>query len=42
MVVILVPLLEKAIHEFETRTCIRFKKRTDEPDYVYYTSKENV
>ncbi|XP_066926859.1 zinc metalloproteinase nas-4-like [Clytia hemisphaerica] len=37
-----VPLLKEGIHEFETRTCIRFKLRTNEPDYVYYTSKENV
>jgi len=34
--------LADAIKEFETRTCIRFKKRTNEPDYIYYTSKEDV
>jgi len=35
-------LLKRAIHEFEKRTCIRFKKRTNQPDYVLYSSAENT
>lgn len=35
-------LLNKAIAEFEKRTCIRFQKRTNEPDYVIYSSKKDV
>lgn len=35
-------LLKEAMIEFERRTCITFKKRTTEPDYVIYTSKKNI
>lgn len=35
-------LLSEAIKEFEARTCIKFKKRTNEEDYVYYTSETDV
>jgi len=35
-------LLRKTIKEFHERTCIRFEKRKDEPNYVVYTSREDV
>lgn len=35
-------LLAEAMNEFETRTCIRFVKRTNQKDYVYYTGKQDV
>jgi len=32
-------ILAKTIHQFERRTCIRFKQRTYQRDYIMFTSK---
>lgn len=31
-------LIEKAINEYQRRTCVRFKPRTNERDYISFTS----
>ena len=32
-------ILAKTIHQFERRTCIRFKLRTNQPDYIVFSSR---
>lgn len=32
-------LIERAINEYHRRTCIRFKSRTYERDYIVFTSE---
>lgn len=34
-------MLKKAMYEFRNRTCIRFHKRTNQHDYVYYSAKKD-
>lgn len=31
-------MIEKAINEYHRRTCVRFKPRTNERDYISFTS----